>query len=170
MPAALSFTRTTLKVLRVLTWAYGGAILALLIVSFVEPEWFFRAIGVKGGPGAISVARGLQIIAALGIATIPLSIAILDRLIAMVDTVRAGDPFLIENARRLKDIAWSVAALEGIHLVIGVVARAAGSRGQPLDINWSFSFTPYLAVLLLFVLANVFEHGARMRADLQGTV
>ena len=42
--------------------------------------------------------------------------------------------------------------------------------GQQLDINWSFSFTPWLAVLLLFVLAQVFDRGARMRADLEGTV
>jgi len=33
-----------------------------------------------------------------------------------------------------------------------------------------FSFAPWLAVLLLFVLARVFAEGARMRADLEGTV
>jgi hypothetical protein len=39
-----------------------------------------------------------------------------------------------------------------------------------LELDWSFSFAPWLAVLLLFVLARVFEHGAWMRAELEGTV
>jgi hypothetical protein len=33
-----------------------------------------------------------------------------------------------------------------------------------------FSVVPWLAILLLFVLAGVFARGARMRADLEGTV
>ena len=32
------------------------------------------------------------------------------------------------------------------------------------------SITGWIGVLLLFVLAQVFEQGARMRADLDGTV
>jgi hypothetical protein len=40
----------------------------------------------------------------------------------------------------------------------------------PLDINWSFSLTRWIAVLLLFVLARVFEQGARMREELAGTI
>lgn len=40
----------------------------------------------------------------------------------------------------------------------------------PIDIDWTFSFTPWIAVLLLFVLARVFAHGAQMREDLEGTV
>ena len=60
--------------------------------------------------------------------------------------------------------------LELLHLVIGAIAAQSASSVQPLDINWSFSITPWIAVLLLFVLARVFDHGARMRADLEGTV
>ena len=45
-----------------------------------------------------------------------------------------------------------------------------GCEALGIHIDWSFSFTPWVAVLLLFVLARVFEHGARMRADLEGTV
>ena len=39
-----------------------------------------------------------------------------------------------------------------------------------LDLDWNFSLTRWLAVLLLFVLSRVFEQGARMRDDLEGTV
>ena len=41
---------------------------------------------------------------------------------------------------------------------------------DPLDIDLKFNFTRWLVVLFLFVLARVFEQGARMREDLEGTV
>jgi hypothetical protein len=171
MPEALSLSRKVLKTLRVLVWAAGGAICALLVASVVEPEWFFRAIGVQQGEGARTVARGLQMIAALGVATIPLYVAILDRLLAMIDTVHTGDPFVIANARRLHQIAWSVVGLELIHLAIGAIIGVMGrSAVQHLDIEWSFTLSPWIAALLIFVLARVFEQGARMRAELEGTV
>ena len=38
----------------------------------------------------------------------------------------------------------------------------------PSSVDWNFSgFTGWLAVLLLFVLARVFEEGTQMREDLQ---
>ena len=57
-----------------------------------------------------------------------------------------------------------------LHLLVGAIAAGSASSPQPLDIDRSFSVTPWIAVLLLFVLARVFDHGARMRADLEGTV
>ena len=44
------------------------------------------------------------------------------------------------------------------------------TAADPLDIGWSFSATGWLAVLLLFVLARVFNEGAEMRYELEGTV
>jgi hypothetical protein len=38
------------------------------------------------------------------------------RLLAIVDTVRSGDPFILDNARRLHAIAWSVLAIEVLRL------------------------------------------------------
>jgi hypothetical protein len=95
---------------------------------------------------------------------------ILAHLLAIVDTVRAGDPFVVANARRLQAIAWWVLGAECVHLAVGVVARAASTPAQPLDVDWSLSLAPWIAILMLFVLARVFDHGARLRADLEGTV
>ena len=44
------------------------------------------------------------------------------------------------------------------------------TTGQPFDLGLRYSFTPWITVLLLFVLARVFDHGARMREDIAGTV
>jgi len=80
--------------------------------------------------------------------------------------VRDGDPFILENAQRLNAIAWSVLALEVLRLVVAAIASAVWQPGR-VD---GFSIASWFAVLMLFVLSGVFAHGARMRADLEGTV
>ena len=100
--------------------------------------------------------------------TLPVGLACF--LLAIVETVRIGDPFVAGNAARLRGIAWAVLGLELLHLGVGAVAAAVSTGAASLDVGWSFSVTRWLAVLLLFVLAVVFEQGTRMRADLEGTV
>lgn len=169
-PRALSWSRLVLRVLVVANALYGLAILAMLIASLVAEGPFFAALGVKQAEGADRMIRGGRFIMVLGLAAVPIGHLILARLLAIVDTVRAGDPFVVQNAVRLQTIAWCVLGLEGLHLIIGAIAATSASSVQPLDIDWNFSVTPWIAVLLLFVLARVFDHGARMRADLEGTV
>lgn len=154
----LSLTNKVLKTLVALNVLYGIGILAGLIVSFVDPQWFMTALKIESviAPRLIMVA---------GLVSIPINHTILARLRTIVDTVRAGDPFVVENARRLQAIAWRVVALEVIHIAIGIIASSTA-----LDLDLDYSFTPWVAILLTFVLARVFDHGARMRADLQGTV
>jgi hypothetical protein len=105
----------------------------------------------------------------IGIGSVPFTHVVLTRLLAIVETVRLGDPFVADNAARLKTMAWAVLGLELLHLAVGalVVGPLANSR---LHLDWSFSVIPWLAVLLLFVLAQVFDDGAHMREDLKGTV
>ena len=70
------------------------------------------------------------------------------------------------KAIRFSTLEAICAALEGLRLIVAAIAAAVWEPGK-VD---AFSFAPWLAVLLLFVLAGVFAHGARMRADLEGTV
>jgi hypothetical protein len=159
-----------LRTLVVLNVAYGLAILVLLASRFVAEDFVMGALGVTPAVDREAMVRGMRLIAVIGIVGVPLTHVILDRLLGVVDTVRAGDPFIIANATRLQTIAVTLLGIQLLHLVVGVVASRTRSEVQELDINWSFSITPWIAVLLLFVLARVFEHGARMRADLEGTV
>jgi hypothetical protein len=149
---------------------YGLAILVLLLGSFVAEDFVIGALGVTPAVDREAMVRGMRLIAVIGIVGVPLTHVILNRLLRIVDSVRAGDPFIIANATRLQTIAVTLLGIQLLHLVVGVVASRTRSEVQELDINWSFSITPWIAVLLLFVLARVFEHGARMRADLEGTV
>jgi len=157
-------------VLLYINGVYGLAILGLLLASIVVPGRLFEALGVRPAGGRDTLELGMRMIMVIGIAAVPLAYVVLARLRAIIDTVREGDPFVAVNARRLQTIAWAYLGLELIHIAVGVVAASSGSSAQPLDVNWRFSVTPWVAILLLFVLARVFDHGARMRADLEGTV
>ena len=113
---------------------------------------------------------GLRAVAVLGLAVIPLNHAVLKRLLAIVETVRAGDPFVAANAARLQAIAWALFALQLLSIVIGAMGKAVSSPAHPVDLDAGFSINGWLAVLLTFMLARVFAEGARMREDLEGTV
>jgi hypothetical protein len=112
----------------------------------------------------------MRLVMVVGILAVPLTNLALTRLLAMVHTVDDGDPFVAGNADRLQHIAWALLGLEILHLVIGVIQSTVSTPAAPLDLNWHFSLTPWLAILLLFVLARVFETGTEMREDLEGTV
>jgi hypothetical protein len=157
-------------VLIIVNVVYGGLILALLVASLLAEGPVMRGLGVRPGDDSATLIRSMRLIMVAGIASAFIAHVILTRLLAIVETVRAGDPFVTENAARLRRIAWAVLGLELLHLMIGAIAKSVSSQSQPLDIDWSFSLTRWIAVLLLFVLARVFDHGARMRADLEGTV
>ena len=148
----------------------GVLILCLLIASLVAKEWTMQALGVAGDAEAVARFPGMRMIMVFGIVAVPIAHAALAGLLAIVNTVRQGDPFVTENAARLKKIAWAALALELLHVVIVGIARIVSTTKTPVNISWDFSIPGWLAVLLLFVLARVFEIGTRMRADLEGIV
>lgn len=168
--ATLPLTWIALRILIVLNWLFGAGILALLISSLTHPQWTFSALGVPLSPGTRPLVIGMRAIAALGLIAIPLNYGVLKRLLAIVETVRSGDPFVAANAYRLQVIAWVLLALQVLALVIGAVGKAISTPAHPLHLNAGFSPSGWLAVFLTFVLARVFAQGTLMREDLEGTV
>jgi hypothetical protein len=167
--AALPIAHVALRILIVLNWLGGAAILALLVVMPNE-QWIMAAFKLSPSPEAERLVMGLRVIAVLGLVAIPLNHVVLKRLLAMMETVRAGDPFVAANAQRLQGIAWVLLALNLLSIVIGAIARTVSTPAHPLHIDAGFSINGWLAVLLTFLLARVFAEGTRMREDLEGTV
>jgi hypothetical protein len=167
---ALPVTRRVLKILIRLNQLMGVAILAMLVASLADAGTVMSALGAGPAGRNPRLIVGMRMVMVLGIVAVPVAHVVLRRLLAIVDTVAGGDPFVTENAARLKTIAWAVLGLELLHLAVGTVAAGVSTAQAPLDLRWSFSLTRWLAVLLLFVLARVFEQGSRMREDLAGTV
>jgi len=166
---ALPIARVVLWILIVLNWLGGAAILALLLVMPNE-QWIMAAFKIPQSPDTDRLIMGLRAVAALGLATIPLNYIVLKRLLAIVQTVREGDPFVAANASRLQTIAWSLLALQLFSIVIGAIGKAVSTPAHPVHLDAGFSINGWLAVLLTFLLARVFAEGALMREDLKGTV
>jgi hypothetical protein len=166
---ALPIAYVALRILIIMNWLFGVAILVLLLVSPNE-RWIMSTFKLSPSPEAERLVMGLRVVAVLGLVAIPLNYAVLKRLLAMVETVRAGDAFVAANAARLHTIAWVLLALQLLSLVIGGIGKAISTPAHPVDLNAGFSINGWLAVLLTFLLARVFAEGTRMRDDLEGTV
>ena len=167
--AALPIAHAALRIVVVLNWVMGACVVALLVAAPNE-RWIMSAFDLTPSPEASRLVMGLRVVAMLGLIAVLLNYAGLKRLIAMIDTVRAGDPFVAANAERLQTIAWLLLALQVLSMVIRGIADAVALPGQPLAIDAGFSINGWLAVLLTFLLARVFAEGTRMRDDLEGTV
>src|SRR5215470_15761195 len=167
--AALPIAYVVLRILIVVNWLMGAAILALLVLT-PNQQWIMAAFKLSPSPDTDRLILGLRAVAVLGLVAIPLNYAVLKKLLAIVLTVRAGDPFVAANARRLQAIAWALLALQLLSLAIGAIAKAVSSTTHPLHLDAGFSVSGWLAVILTFLLARVFAEGTHMREDLAGTV
>jgi hypothetical protein len=100
-----------------------------------------------------------------------LALFVLRTIAAIIESAISGDPFVGENAARLVRIGWLLLAINVVEIltklmVYEVVPQTVRANMDPVDI----SPISLLAVLLVFVLAQIFRHGSKMRADLEGTV
>lgn len=164
---ALSASRILLFILIGLNLFTGAMLVFALPASFVFEPFALRLFAAKQAaridPGWLLPTLRLWILLA-----VPMVVAAhigLMRLLAVIGTVREGDPFVPDNAARLKTAAWCALAIQLLGLSYGVLAatmNAAGSR-----IEWDWSLNGWLYVALMFVVAQVFEEGTRMRDDLE---
>jgi hypothetical protein len=169
-PDTLMLSRRVLRVLIKLNLLMGALILALLIASLVAESWVMKALGAPPAPGNSMLFLGMRLIMVIGICSVPIVHLILARLLTIVETVSVGNAFVMANAVRLKTIAWAILGLEILHFTVGAIVEGISTAAAPLNISSGLSLTRWLTVLLLFVLARVFEQGARMREDLEGPV
>lgn len=167
--AALPIAHIALRILIVINWM-GAAMILALLVALPNEAWIMSAFKLSPSPEADKIIAGFHVIGWLGLAAVPLNYVVLRQLLAIVNTVRAGEPFVAANAKRLQTIGYAIIAVQIISMIIGAVGRAISSPPYPVRLNAGFSINGWLAVLLTFVLSRVFAEGARMRDDLDGTV
>jgi hypothetical protein len=158
---------TLLTVLIVLNIVCAVAFAGILLGSFAIEDTILTVLARDpANPSPADILRAMRIVMLIGLLMVPLAHLLLTRLRAIVASVQAGDPFVAANARRLTAIAWALLGIQIVDLGFGVVSMSIGAEEMP----WSFTLTGWLAVLLLFVLARVFEHGSRMRDELAATI
>ena len=166
---ALALTQTAVRVLTVINIVFGVLVLLLLPLSFAwEPQLVANFHAKWPSVDGHVLLQRLRVLVVIGLPGFPIVHLLLQRLRAIVQSVRDRDPFIAENSERLRFMAWAMLAWQVINLLFGVLARLWSPENARIES--SFSFAGWMAVLLLFVLAQVFEAGTRMRQDLDGTV
>ena len=152
--------------------AFAGVVLAL--VSVVLPFYWTEALAeiTTENPGLdpANLLPWLLVVFALGIIVMGLIWTIMRKLLSIIDSVDYGNPFVIANALRLKAIGWMMVAVQVISLPLAVAAGEMADLFGESDTGVDLSLNGVLAILLVFVLAGIFERGAEMREELEGTV
>lgn len=96
-------------------------------------------------------------------------LAIIGRLRKIFITLIAGQPFQAENAKRLRIIGLILAALEASRFGVWALLKY-GLHTPPRYLEPDINFTALFAIGVMFVLAEVFEEGVRMRKDIELTI
>lgn len=150
-----------------------GAPLVLIVQDRVVAE--MAAEGIANGSRAVPVIALLLV----GISTLlSLGVWFLITLLRIVRSVGEGDPFAPVNGNRISRMGWIALGGQVLAIPVGVAivwlaenfSDERGTLGADVDTDMGFSGSGILLVLVLFVLARVFRHGAAMREELEGTV
>jgi len=81
-----------------------------------------------------------------------------------------GDPFQPENVRRLRSIGLTLATVTGGVWFWQAIVAARLARGVMDSQGIGELLTPIFSVLVVFVLAEVFREGARLRRESELTI
>lgn len=167
----LTSARVLVNVIMVFA-AILGCVLALAAVSlpFAQEAVLIRVARhavTAPGPGLIA---GISVLLAFFSAFLAAAWLWLRELRAIIDSVGAGDPFNPGNADRLARMGWLTVAVQIASIPGGALAGWIAYTFRKGGLDVGLSLGGILMALVLFILARVFREGARMRADLEGTV
>lgn len=87
----------------------------------------------------------------------------------VIKTLAEGDVFHSDNTNRLRFIGFGLAGVE----IFGYLARFIAERFMGLHFEPSYGLravTTWFSVLVVFVLAEVFKEGARLRQEAELTI
>ncbi|MDQ0465704.1 hypothetical protein QO010_003493 [Caulobacter ginsengisoli] len=165
-----SFLKIILDVAFYVLWfvigCCGLASLGALLLSF-NPDLLGKNFEINGANGPIP---GSMIVAAILGLTLYLGgiLVIVNRLRRIFQTLTAGDPFHPDNVRRLRVIGLILAGLElGRYVFWGAVALLGPELNKA---EGGLNLTTWFSVLVIFVLAEVFREGARLRREAELTI
>lgn len=150
----------------VLVLAVGALVLVELgVVPNPIPPSALRGVDM----GLLLQAGVLALVACLF--CVALVAVVLLLLARIVDSARAGDPFVMKNATRLNTIGGLLLALQGVGFATGIaISLFPKPISHDFDLGFDVSLSGLFAVLLVFVLAQIFQRGSEMRAELEGTI
>jgi len=166
-----SLLKIILDIFYVVLWvlvALASVVALLMVLLSFSPEFLSSFVHIVDDEEEV-FANGATMAAGLVAADLYLIgvLVIVGRLRRIFATLTAGDPFEPDNVRRLRVIGLVLAALEvGRYVFVAVSAWLPGVERD----EQGFSLTAWFSVLVVFVLAEVFREGARLRTEAELTI
>ena len=162
MQAAMAFGALVLVGVSVALLFYQDSIMDEFIADTGNPDFVFPLLPLLG-----VFLIGLIILSALFV--------FFGKLRAMINTVGEGDPFQPANADRLSLMGWLMLGVQLLFLPAAALGAKLAELAEEMDnvnvsLDGGLDLSGMLMVIILFILARVFRHGAAMREDLEGTV
>lgn len=133
-------------------------------------------IAETGNADAVFPVLELLGVMVIGLAIVAALFVFFAKLREIIGTVSNGDPFAPANAGRLNLMAWLMLSVQLLVLPAIPLALRLAEVGEEvgedigMNVDGGLDLSGILMVIVLFILARVFRHGAAMRADLEGTV
>ncbi len=166
-----------LTILMQIFMAIGAAALLAGLIAVVFMQSAINAEITTEFEGAVGVLPLMPTLGAMALAMgcVVLIFLFFGKLRAIISTVGEGDPFVPENADRLNIMAWMLLAVQVMAIPLAGLALLLAKWAEPMEdanfnVDSGFDLTGIIMVVVLFILARVFKHGAAMRDDLEGTV
>lgn len=157
--------------------AFVGVILTIVIpfILFFQDKITAEIVEESGVADFVFPGFALVGMFAVLIGLFAIGFLFFDKLRRIIGTVGEGDPFAPENADRLASMGWLALIGQLVMLPLAAIAVYLAKAFQKIEdasftFDAGFDITGILMVLVLFILARVFRHGAAMREDLEGTV
>lgn len=168
------------KILTFIMQIFMGIAAAALLISPVVVITMLGDINAElatefdGAVGPLPLAPLFSSLA-LALGAVALIFLFFGNLRAIISTVGEGDPFVPANANRLNLMAWLLLGVQVIAVPLAGFLLWLAKWAEPMEnaditVDSGLDLTGVIMVVVLFILARVFRHGAAMREDLEGTV
>ena len=170
-----SFLQIVVEVIHAALWVLLGAqLVTIAAILLAEPfgigilKFSPFVIHVTGVPRFSGETPAVAMILAISAVYVAILLVVFRQLRRVLATLTRGDPFHPDNVRRLRTMGIALVGLEASGYLVRVVVQAFARMDRPWPL--SVSATGWLAVLVVFVLAEVFREGARLRREAELTV
>lgn len=97
--------------------------------------------------------------------TVGVTLYVVNRLLEILRTLRFGTPFVRENADRFKRVGFALLLGEASKIIFGILGAIFDA-----EVDIDTQLTTWIAIVAVFVLAEVFLEGAKMKEEQDLTV
>jgi hypothetical protein len=156
-----------LHIVRVIVWiAFAGLSAAIVAIPLIPPfaHWISGLDGVSLN-GDLDVGADDFVVVLRNFISFGVALYVVERLLELLKTLRFGSPFVKENAIRFRNVGVALLVGELSKIFIGILAMITGA-----DVDADLDLMIFIAIAAVFVLAEVFREGARMKEEQDLTV